>query len=163
MNCRQVQSRLADFTVQNLSVRWHRRVETHLRQCARCRAELSAYHTLSSLLDGLPAKEPPRDVWVAVLDRWQDPTRAPMRRRWVWQPAWSFVAGAALAMSLVWGGHLYQRKQAGTRSSVPMTEVKAAPATWVFMNQHAAMAQGELFADRSALAVLVSYPGQSSR
>lgn len=116
-----------------LSTAERRQLDAHLAECAECRATAEAYTLQSALLQALPSLPPPAAIRQAVLA----PVPASPRR--IHLPAFSPLAGLALAVALAAGLVLAFRAQAPPRhrtslptsqaTSRPMSVAKSAPAT----------------------------------
>src|SRR6266849_6696650 len=99
MNCQHIQTLLGRLHDGELEPAERSPVESHLRNCAACRAELVRIRELSELTAALNEPEPPGDLWNRVAGGLAKarPGRARtwLRSRWAAAAALLLVAGAA--------------------------------------------------------------------
>src|SRR5205809_2460800 len=69
MNCRQVQPRIADFSVGLLRAGEMRQVEAHLTACAACGREWRELQAVLALVERHGSREPPPHLWNGVYNR----------------------------------------------------------------------------------------------
>jgi len=98
--CERFGDRLADYAVGAMKG-WERsRVETHLRACAACHAELAALERTGGLLDASCLLEAPAGTWEAISRRIAQPAGTVARGlRWAWGAAASAVAILLIALA----------------------------------------------------------------
>src|SRR5207248_1704361 len=69
MNCRQVQPRIADFSVGLLRAGETRQVEAHLAACPACGREWRELQAVLALVERHGSREPPPHLWNGVYNR----------------------------------------------------------------------------------------------
>src|SRR5947209_4131454 len=69
MDCRQVQPKIAEFSVGLLRAREMEQVETHLADCAACAGEWRELQAVMGLVERFGAREPPPHLWNGVYNR----------------------------------------------------------------------------------------------
>ncbi|HOX26589.1 MAG TPA: zf-HC2 domain-containing protein [Candidatus Krumholzibacteria bacterium] len=67
LDCAECERRLQDYLDGGLAKPESMQIFLHVRECARCAAELKRLEDLVALLEALPAHEPPRDFDARVL------------------------------------------------------------------------------------------------
>ncbi len=126
-------------------------VRAHLAQCATCRRELEHLQSVKALLQRLPERPVPQDLWAAIRGQRDRPARsfaaslgdrlrAAFRRPAV---AWA-AAGLVVALitgPLVWG-RLEQLRAAGVGADL-------------FIREHALASAADPFSDRAYLGLLI--------
>lgn len=100
MFVRHISRRLAAHIDGELTAGAARRAETHLTQCARCRAESEEIRFGMTMMDRLPLVEAPESLWAAI----QGALDVPDRRRGSPIRVWSFatIALILVAAALCW-------------------------------------------------------------
>lgn len=95
-------AKLAEYAVGALRGRAKARIESHLRECEACRAELAALEHTGDLLESVPLQEAPPGTWEGIQARLAEPRRAPSvpRRH---RPAWGLAMGAVALLMIVVG------------------------------------------------------------
>ena len=126
-------------------------VRTHLAGCAACREELSRLQHVKSLLQRLPERSVPRDLWAAIHSRIGSPPTATVEslgevfRRMLRRPALALGAAvlivALVAVPLVRGR--IERLRAG--------EIGAD----LFVREHALASAVDTLSDRAYLGLLI--------
>jgi anti-sigma factor ChrR (cupin superfamily) len=157
LNCRKVTVSLAAYSAGSLGERHLLRIERHLRTCPKCTQEWQAFQSVLRAVESVPELAPPPYLWHKVRDRiearsrgsawWRAPKAIP-----------AFAGGMTLAAVLAFAVVRHQ----------PRSEFRPMPVDQVasnldFVQQHAAMAQGELFSDKAALGTLVNYVPSDNR
>jgi anti-sigma factor RsiW len=168
MDCRQVQPKIADYSVGVLRTREMEQVEQHMAACADCAREWRQMGAVMGLVERLGAQEPPPHLWNGVYNRitqedvrrapgfWESLFRGP--RRLVAGTASGLVAAALLAAVYFGSG--------GNTGEPPWAIRDAAGSTASAVQQHALLAGGEPFADEvglEAYAQLVTRTGGDAR
>lgn len=69
MDCRQVQPKIADYSVGLLSARENERVQGHLDACAVCAREWRQFQAVIGLVEQHGTREPPPHLWNGVYNR----------------------------------------------------------------------------------------------
>ena len=164
MDCRQVQPRMADFSVGLLRAGEMRGVEDHLTACAACGLQWRELQAVLALVERHGSLEPPPHLWNGVYNRitaepaavapgfWQRLLRGPNR---LIAGTATGLAAAALLAGLYFG-----------QTTLPPGEnwahpPRAAAQTANAVQQHAMLAGAEPFADEvglEAYARLVANP-----
>ncbi|MBI3923717.1 MAG: hypothetical protein HY318_20015 [Armatimonadetes bacterium] len=156
MNCKQVQSRLADLSTENVTARLEDSLRGHLACCQSCAREWSSLERTLKWLDHVPEMEPSVDLWTRVEGRIgvsQPPRNRALRflgGSWNWGSARAPALAGGLAVFL--GGILFLK--ATFRESRTISAIPTANAT--FLSQHISMDRGELFTDPVALGAMAS-------
>jgi len=160
MECREVQPRLADYSVGLLNPRQGAQIDAHLAACAACTREWQALQDVMGLVEQFGALEPPPGLWHGVYNRIVEdaPASAPAS---LWQrlrarPARA-IGSAFAAVSLAAAAWFY---------AVPPTVPPGAPEAGmvVAVREHALASSEALFADRTgleSLALLASYESRT--
>lgn len=156
MECREIQTRLADYSVGLLNPRQRERVGAHLAGCTACTREWQALQGVMGLVEQFGALEPPPGLWNGVYNRVivDEPAPAPVS---IWQrlrahPAraiGSTLAAAALAAA-AWFYAVPPAVPPGAAEQ-PMV---------IAVREHALASSEALFADRTgleSLALLARY------
>jgi anti-sigma factor RsiW len=162
MDCRHVQTNIADYSVGLLRPRESAQLEQHLSACPACAHELRQLEAVMGLVEQLGAKEPPPHLWNGVYNRI---TSDAVRERpglwdWLLHGPRRLIAGTAtgLAAAAV-AAALYF-------SSGPTADVWAPPEGGTAVQRHAMLAGAEPFADEvglEAYAHLVTRASESAR
>jgi len=101
LNCSQVQSLLADYSVGGVGRRRRGQIRAHLRTCPDCSRELQILLASADLLKELPDADPPDDLWDRVLaDITALEPATPPRRSLV--PTVGLATAGVLAAMLAW-------------------------------------------------------------
>lgn len=165
MDCRQVQPKIADYSVGLLRGRESEQVAEHLAACALCAREWRELQAVLGLVERFGAREPPPHLWNGVYNRitadtareaapwWERLLGAPRR---VMAGAATGVAAAAVLAAL----YLYPLASS-SRPEPPPTNAPTA----VAMQQHAMLAGAEPLADEvglEAYAQLINNPNVNS-
>ncbi len=79
MKCREIQVRLADYSVQRSDPRESREIQEHLSGCPECRRLLAEEALVTQRLGSVPRMEPRRDLWADVRNRLPERAPAPVR------------------------------------------------------------------------------------
>ncbi len=126
-------------------------VRAHLAQCAACRRELEHLQSVKALLQRLPERPVPQDLWASIrrqVDRPARPFAAPLgdRLRGTFRRpavAWAVavLVVALITGALVWG-RLEQLRAAGVGADL-------------FVREHALASAAEPFSDRAYLGLLI--------
>lgn len=156
MNCKQVQSRLADLSTENVTARLEDSLRGHLACCQSCAREWSSLERTLKWLDHVPEMEPSTDLWARVegqIDVTQPPRSRVVRffgGSWSLGPARIPALAGGLAVFLA--GILFLKatfRESQTISPIPTTNA-------TFLSQHISMDRGELFTDPVALGAMAS-------
>ncbi len=132
--CRDVSNRLHAYVDRALSDAEHVAVETHLRGCAKCRAELAQVRAIESRLRALWRAQdaPALDLWDRIRARLVPPVpdrSSPMSQRlrhWGYRAAVAAALVAALAMTTIVGHQLLENRSFEARFvEAPVEELKA--------------------------------------
>ncbi|UCC68800.1 MAG: zf-HC2 domain-containing protein [Armatimonadota bacterium] len=101
--CELIRGKLAEYAVGGLRRRARARVEAHVGECERCRAELAALKRTGALLDEVGADDAPAGTWEAVRQRMTEHPRAGVRARprWAWAMGGVALVLVALAVLLI--------------------------------------------------------------
>ncbi|NCO39593.1 MAG: hypothetical protein COZ06_34415 [Armatimonadetes bacterium CG_4_10_14_3_um_filter_66_18] len=156
-HCREVTVSLAAYSAQSLGERHLLRIERHLQGCPECTQRWQAFQSVLRAVEGVPELAPPPYLWYQVRDRIEARSRGGAWWR-VPKVIPAFAGGMALAAVLAFAVVRHQ----------PRFEFRPMPVEQVasnldFVQQHAAMAQGELFSDKAALGTLVNYVPSDNR
>src|SRR5438876_1626309 len=155
MNCRQVQPRIADFSVGLMRAGEMRQVEEHLTACAACGREWRELQAVLALVERHGSREPPPHLWNGVYNRitaepapavqgfWERLLAAPSR----------LVAGTAtgLAAAALLAGLYFFPLPAGSLRGGRIAQPPFAAQTAKAVEQHAMLAGSEPFADTVGL------------
>ena len=99
MTCKQIRTRLADYSAQRLAPPEAGEVRLHLESCNACDLFYNEEAALARGLERLPLMEPSADLWSRVALELDTPETLRARsRRFAWP--WSFRPVAALATGL---------------------------------------------------------------
>ena len=110
MGCEQYQAQFTDFLEATLPETEWRELESHLRQCPTCAADIKRFRQTVGALHGLEVVEPPRHLSRALSTRIAElaqvtveapaPVRVQVRPAFSWRLAGS-LAGACLALAVI--------------------------------------------------------------
>lgn len=131
MNCCQRKNQLSPYLDGRLPPAAARRLEAHLEECARCRAEWEELRALKALLAGSAPPPAPPGLWDVVyaglrehVDRRPAPRPAAAWTGWLWRRAPVMTAGLAiLALAAILPVQRLQQSPAG--SGVTIDELVA--------------------------------------
>jgi len=164
MECRQVQPRIADFSVGLLRAGEMRQVEEHLTACAACGREWRELQAVLALVERHGAVEPPPHLWNGVYNRITgEAAPAPLTfwQRLLGVPG-QWVAGAATGLA---AAALVVTLSFQPFTPTPANGISVSTTSPVAIQQHAMVAGMEPFADEVALeayARLVNHPADNS-
>ena len=161
IRCERVVADLPAYSAGAIRERQMAQIEDHLRACSECAREWDDFQSVMRMVEGIEEKSPPLFLWEKVRDT-VTATAQPQRRVGWHLPKVvpAFAGGMALAAVLALAAVKLHPRQPGAPIFEPMGKNHVA-SNLDFVQQHAAMAQNELFADRAALGTLVNYvPGQ---
>lgn len=167
MECREVETRLAEYSAGLLPPRQGAAIASHLERCSACAREWKSFQGVLGLVGQYAALEPPPGLWNGIYNRIVTEAPEPAARSW-WQRLWGLsapdttarperrgarVMGPAIATAVLAGVvWLYQGE---TRApGQPDREIVVA------VREHALASSDALFADRAgleSLAVLASF------
>jgi len=100
MPCRW-ERRIAAYRAGLLSLTARQRLAAHLPGCARCRAIMAQSERTEALMDGMPRRMPPRDLWPGIEARLQPRGTSVLRR--AWRPATAMaMAVVILLVAVIW-------------------------------------------------------------
>jgi anti-sigma factor RsiW len=164
MDCRQVQPRIADYSVNLLRAREREQVEGHLAACAACAREWRELQAVLGMVERFGSREPPPHLWNGVYNRItaDAATAAPGFWERLWGVPGRLVAGTAtgLAAAVLLAG-LVLPSLSGTHGSLPVAGQSPTAASATAVQQHAMLAGFEPLADEvglEAYARLVNNP-----
>ena len=104
MNCQEYDLQLGDYSDGTLDALLRADVDVHLLGCARCRAIVSDFRAISSMVQALEPPTPSPQVWQHIAGA----TARRSRRSWWaltgWQPALGSAMAVLLATGLWWVG-----------------------------------------------------------
>jgi anti-sigma factor RsiW len=148
MDCRQVQPRIADYSVGLLRAGEAEQVRTHLSTCGDCGREWREMEAVMGMVERLGSREPPPHLWNGVYNRITQEERRESAPWWEWllRGPRRLVAGTATglaAAALVAAFYFSSVKPAGDVWS----RYTDAGSTAVAVQQHAMLAGAEPFAD----------------
>jgi hypothetical protein len=109
-------------------------VETHLAECAGCRATLEELRRIVSMAASLEPREPARDLWPEIAAKMQqaEPAVLPLRRPEGTARRFSFsgpqLAAAATLLALISGGSVWWLQQRTGNSTIAAVDTAATPA-----------------------------------
>jgi len=103
MNRDHVGGKLAEYAVGALRGRTKARVESHVRECEACRAELTALERTSDLLNSVKLLEAPPGTWEGIQARLAQRRQAPSHARRRPRPVWGLAMGAVALLLIVVG------------------------------------------------------------
>ena len=156
MDCRQVQPKIADYSVGLLRTREREQVEGHLAACAACAREWRELQAVLGMVERFGSREPPPHLWNGVYNR-ITAEAAPMAPPF-WQRLWGvpgrLIAGTATGLA---GAALFA---ALYFRPIPLPQPPMWPSA-VAVQRHAMLAGFEPFADQvglEAYARLVNNP-----
>jgi anti-sigma factor RsiW len=87
MNCRKVNDLLSDYVSECLPENQCRLLESHIRECGGCAAELEALNDMRKMLRALSGREAPVRVWNCIRDKVVDsPCSGSCWVRWFMRP-----------------------------------------------------------------------------
>ncbi|MBI2266586.1 MAG: FecR domain-containing protein [Armatimonadetes bacterium] len=125
MQCKYVQERLEEYREDLLSMRERAEFIEHLSSCDLCRQALERANRLTSLVKGIPEKEPPAGLVSGILSRLPakprpvaESTEAVSPRRSLWIP----LARAAVVLLMLTGAWFF-----GERISKPSASLAGIP------------------------------------
>lgn len=152
MDCRQVQPKIADYSVGMLRTREMEQVEQHMAACADCAREWRQMEAVMGLVERMGAQEPPPHLWNGVYNRitQEEVRRAPGFWAGLFRGSQRLVAGTATglaAAALLAAVYFSQPPPSGPTWAVR----KVAGSTASAVQQHAMLAGGEPFADEVGL------------
>lgn len=144
---------LADYAAGALRGRQARRVEGHLRQCPRCRAELARLRETAALVESAPLEEPPQRVDEAVR------AYVAAHPRPVWARRGLRLAAAAVGVALL----VAVGSWVGLRGTEPpLATVPYDAEMSLYVRDHAVAEWGAPFADRVALSAVILAQAQEA-
>jgi anti-sigma factor RsiW len=152
MDCRQVQPKIADYSVGVLRTREMEQVEQHMSACTDCAREWRQMEAVMGLVERMGAQEPPPHLWNGVYNRitQEEVRRAPGMWEWLMRGTHRLVAGTATG--LLAAGLLAAVYFSGGSSHDPVWAPGLSPgSTASAVQQHAMLAGGEPFADEVGL------------
>lgn len=149
--CGWVRARLGRYSAGALSERNLNRFEGHLSVCTACGREWKSFSAVFTWIESLPDESPPPFLWARVRDRIQKRSARP---KWVGLPrlAPAFAGGMAVVALLAFAVMKHHAPPEPPRMAAAQVT-----SNLVFLQQHAAMAQSELFSDKTALGTLINY------
>lgn len=151
MDCRQVQPKIADYSVGLLRAREQQEVEGHLAACATCAREWRELQAVMELVERNGSREPPPHLWNGVYNRiTADATRERpgFWERWLAGPR-RLIAGTATGVA---AAALLAALIIGRPESLPTPPgTGGQDVTVVAMQQHTTLAGMEPFADEVGL------------
>jgi len=151
LNCGRARRLFGGYSADVLGERQRRRVRYHLETCTECQGEWRQFQGVLALVDSLEPQSPPLFLWERVRDRIHRPR--PVSTWWRQPRAIPAFAGALAVAAAVTFAVV---RKAEAPSPAPMGTAQVA-SNLDFIQQHAAMAQNELFSDKAALGTLVNY------
>jgi len=166
MDCRQIQPKIADYSVGLLRAGEEQQVRAHLSACADCGREWREMEAVMGLVERLGSREPPPHLWNGVYNRITQEERRAVPGWWEWLLRGQRRLVAGTATGLVAAGLLaavYFRIQPPQEQWV-VTD--GAGSTAVAVQQHAMLAGAEPFADEvglEAYAQLVNRASESAQ
>src|SRR5437667_9677299 len=101
MDCRQVQPRIADYSVGLLRTREREQVEGHLAACAACAREWRELQAVLGMVERFGSREPPPHLWNGVYNRITAeaaPAAPPFWQR-LWGVPGRLIAGTATGLA----------------------------------------------------------------
>jgi anti-sigma factor RsiW len=123
MNCSLPLNRLHDYLDGGLTAPEASAVETHLRDCEQCRAELAFYRQLGAQAAALPKGRPPeRDLWAGV-------ERRIVRRGTRFNPRVLAAAAIALVVLSSAATALWMRRTAPSADNIAALQMRYTAAT----------------------------------
>jgi anti-sigma-K factor RskA len=152
MDCRQVQPKIADYSVGVLRAREMEQVEQHMTACADCAREWRQMEAVMGLVERVGAQEPPPHLWNGVYNRitQEDVRRAPGLWDWLMRGPRRLVAGTAtgLAAAALLAAVYFSQPPP---TNPPWAVTNVGGTTALAVQQHAMLAGGEAFADEVGL------------
>jgi hypothetical protein len=160
MNCQDYNQWLGDYSDGTLDATTRGGVDVHLHGCARCRAIVSDFEAIRSMVRTLERPTPRPQVWQHIADA----TARRSRRSWWslagWQPALASAMAALLATGLWWVGARLS-DSAGTADRVAIVATEGFEAGQLGVESHYTTAIARLeeitSAERSALDLETAY------
>jgi hypothetical protein len=164
MDCRQVQPKIADYSVGLLSAREQERVESHLTACAVCAREWRQFQAVIGLVEQHGSREPPPHLWNGVYNRITAETARSAPGFWerLLGPSRRLIAGTATGIAAA--ALLVALAIGPPKPSVDDVPEPAAPIgaqMAMAVQRHAMLSGAEPFADQGGLeayALLVNDP-----
>ena len=155
MDCTKVESLISDYSVGLLSDKVMADLEAHVESCSGCRSALEKFEQVMSMVDTLPAMEPPAGLWNGVYNRIAVDAPAPRTiadrirdafpyRRVGWSAA---IGGAGLAAVLVLS-HFNSPAPAPVYASGEYVQGHAIFASQEFLADQVALTSAATIADR---------------
>lgn len=152
MQCTEIKTKLADYSVGLLDEQERKTIAEHLAQCASCTAELRALERVDRVLSAIEPEEPPTYLWQSIRARIEaEPqrTRTSFWQGWLTIPRLA-LGGAAAAAVLV--ALAYFGVPRSPEEQTPLQENAEQ-----LMHAHQIMSWGDPLSDKAALgAVLAS-------
>jgi anti-sigma factor RsiW len=152
MDCRQLQPKIADYSVGVLRAREMEQVEQHMAACAGCALEWRQMEAVMGLVERLGAQEPPPHLWNGVYNHitQEEVRRAPGVWEWLMRGPRRLVAGTAtgLAAAALVAALYFSQPPTSSTTWAPGSE---GGSTALAVQQHAMLAVGEPFADEVGL------------
>ena len=121
--------RLAAFVDGELAAGKTREVESHLEQCARCRAECEQVRFGMAMVENLPRVEAPEAIWTSIVGALGEGSRQRPTVRW-----WRLAFAAAVALALAGAAYLrfaHRKEEWIETNSVSRTVLKIGDIGWV--------------------------------
>jgi len=167
MDCRQIQPKIADYSVGLLRAGEEQQVRAHLSSCADCGREWREMEAVMGLVERMGSREPPPHLWNGVYNRiTQEQARAtPGWWEWLRRGQRRLVAGTAtglVAAGLLAAVYFRPVQHSGIQWVTP----EEAGSTSIAVQQHAMLAGAEPFADEvglEAYAQLVNRANESAQ
>ncbi len=153
MQCNEVKTRLADYSVGLLNEAERQGIETHLAECPSCARELRALERVDRVLNALSVEEPPAHLWENIRAQIETAPRrqVPFWKRWFTLPrlALGGAVAAAILFVVVYLG-VPRAPEDGTHPHPEANEL---------MQAHTMLSWGDPLSDKAALgAMLASRP-----
>lgn len=151
MQCTEVKTKLADYSVGLLNERERRAIQEHLDGCTSCRQDLRALERVDRLLNAVHPEEPPAHLWQNIRSRIEgqpQPVRRTFWRNWFTLPR--LALGGAIAATLLVALAYF------TSPRPPSGEEHLHADPSQLMHTHQLMSWGDPLSDKAALGTLLA-------
>lgn len=155
MQCTDIRTKLADYSVGLLDERERKAVAEHLAQCASCTAELRALERVDRLLNAVEPEEPPAYLWQSIRARIEaepQQTRTPFWHGWLTIPRLALGGAVATAVLVALA---YFGVPRSPEEQTPLHENAEQ-----LMHTHQMMSWGDPLSDKAALGIALASRSQ---
>jgi anti-sigma factor RsiW len=152
MDCRQVQPKIADYSVGLLRAGEAEQMRAHLSTCAECGREWREMEAVMGLVERLGSREPPPHLWNGIYNRITQEERQERPAWWEWllRGPRRLVAGTATGLAAAaLAATIYFNIVPPPR--IQWAKPTVAGNTAMAVQQHAMLAGAEPFADEVGL------------